>query len=218
MSLAELSDRDIALSIWQALRRIESSISAGLDRPLPTITVPPPDFAEIVTAVTSLNGTGPTADEIARALADVLAPMQPSSPDGSEALGEVARALEKLDFRLRAVGTQAYGGGAVSLSPETVSLITGGVATSTAATVTSVGASATVTTLLAANPARLALTVTNDDTDSILHLKLGAAASLTSFTVKIGPDAYWEMPYRYTGAVSGIWDVASGGARLTELT
>lgn len=112
----ELTEAQLLQSIWMALRRIEDNLSlppAPLE--LPPITVPAPDLTDIVTAVTNLNGTGPTADEIARAIADVLAPQRVDT--GAEALGEVARALEKLDFRLKGIGKQAYGGGAVSLSP-----------------------------------------------------------------------------------------------------
>lgn len=113
----ELTERDLLLSAWQTLRRIESGLAARMEIPAPQVNVAAPDLTDIVSAVTSLNGTGPTAEDIARAIADVIAPPQTASPDGAEALGQVARALEKLDFRLKGVGTQAYGGGSVSLLP-----------------------------------------------------------------------------------------------------
>lgn len=113
----ELTERDLLLSAWQTLRRIESAIGARMEIPAPQVNVAAPDLTDIVSAVTSLNGTGPTAEDIARAIADVIAPPQTASPDGAEALGQVARALEKLDFRLKGVGTQAYGGGSVTLLP-----------------------------------------------------------------------------------------------------
>lgn len=119
----DLRDVDLLRSIWVALRRIESALAAGLslpELPIPLVTVSPPeiDLAEIVTAVSGLK-PGPTAEEIALAIASVLSPplLGAASEDGAEALAAVARALEKLDFRLKGMGTQAYGGGSVSLMP-----------------------------------------------------------------------------------------------------
>ena len=84
--------------------------------------------------------------------------------------------------------------------------------------VTSV-ASATVNTLiLAALPGRLGATIYNDS-NSRLFLKLGAVASLTSFTVRLGSQDYYEVPFQYVGIVDGIWAPnVSGSARVTEFT
>jgi len=78
----------------------------------------------------------------------------------------------------------------------------------------------TNTTLLAANPSRLGCTVYNETVSSNLYLKMGVTASLTSYTVKLTPGAYWELPFRYIGQIDGIWDVADAGgsARITEMT
>lgn len=116
--LPELTDNEVLRSIWAALRRIEDNLAlppAPLELPVPVVHVPAPDLADVVNAVTALQ-PGPSAEQIARALADVLAPALPAS-QGADALGEVARALEKLDFRLKGMGTQAYGGGSVTLQP-----------------------------------------------------------------------------------------------------
>ncbi len=76
----------------------------------------------------------------------------------------------------------------------------------------------TSTELLAANAARLGATITNDSR-SRLYVKLGATASITSYTRRIEPDGYWEVPFGYTGVIDGIWTtVVSGAARITELT
>jgi hypothetical protein len=86
------------------------------------------------------------------------------------------------------------------------------------AAVTSPASSATNGTLLAANIARIGMTVFNDST-ATLYMKYGATASLTSFTVQMGPGAYWEMPVPiYTGQIDGIWSAANGNARITEMT
>lgn len=85
-------------------------------------------------------------------------------------------------------------------------------------TTTSVSDTASNVTLLASNASRLGATVYNDSTVN-LFVKLGATASLTSFTVRLTPNAYYEVPYNYTGIIDGIWaSDASGSARITELT
>ncbi|MCC6382820.1 MAG: hypothetical protein IT304_09945 [Dehalococcoidia bacterium] len=84
----------------------------------------------------------------------------------------------------------------------------------TNATVSSVDDSATVVTLLAANASRLGACFQNISTE-ILYIKLGSAASLTNFTVKVAASTgYWEIPYGYVGIVTGIWANNSTGAVL----
>lgn len=82
--------------------------------------------------------------------------------------------------------------------------------------VTSVADNAASVTLLAANVARRGASVYNDS-GAVLYLKCGAAASLTSFTVLLVPNAYFEVPFGYIGVIDGIWASAAGGAaRITE--
>lgn len=86
------------------------------------------------------------------------------------------------------------------------------------ANVTSVAASASAVTLLAQKDYATTRIITNDSTGT-LTVKLGAAASQTSLTNKINPGDFWEFPRpTYDGVVTGIWDVANGAARLTEVT
>jgi hypothetical protein len=82
--------------------------------------------------------------------------------------------------------------------------------------VTSVAAAVSDTVLLAANPSRLGATMVNDGT-SILYLKLGTGASLTSYTVRMTAYAYFEVPFGYVGPINGYWAAASGSARITEV-
>lgn len=85
-------------------------------------------------------------------------------------------------------------------------------------TVTSVNDTASNTTLLSANANRLGATIYNDSTVA-LYLKLGATASLTSFTVKMAAGSYYEVPFGYTGIIDGIWaSDASGAARIVEFS
>lgn len=81
----------------------------------------------------------------------------------------------------------------------------------------SVAASTSQVTLLAANTNRKGATVFNDSASSDLKLSLGSTASATSFTIVIAPQGYYEVPFSYTGIITGIWAAAVGSARMTEL-
>lgn len=85
-------------------------------------------------------------------------------------------------------------------------------------TQTSIANSVTNVTLLAVNSNRLGATIYNDDADAVLKIKLGPVASSSSFTYAIPSFGYYEVPYGYTGVIDGIASVATGSARITELT
>jgi hypothetical protein len=82
-----------------------------------------------------------------------------------------------------------------------------------------VAASVTVVTLQALNTNRLMWMFYNDSS-SACYVKFGATASATSFTVKVPGNGYYELPATnvYTGIITALWDVATGNARVTELT
>lgn len=85
-------------------------------------------------------------------------------------------------------------------------------------TTTSVASSATAVTLKAANTNRLGLTVYNDST-AVLYVLLGAGtASASVYTVQMAAGAYYEVPFRFTGIVTGLWASVNGNARITEIT
>lgn len=86
------------------------------------------------------------------------------------------------------------------------------------ATLANISDTATSTTLQAANSDRYGWSCYNDS-DQALYIKFGATASATSFTVKLGPGDFYEMPTPcYGGVIDGIWDADStGAARVTEL-
>lgn len=97
--------------------------------------------------------------------------------------------------------------------------VTAAPAAAAAATETNVASSATVVTLAAAGT-RVGIAIYNDAIYT-LYIKLGAGASSTSFSVKLAPQQFYEMPApAYQGLISGIWEAAdaSGAARVTELT
>lgn len=105
----------------------------------------------------------------------------------------------------------------VAISPNNV--VNTAETTSATSTVTSVASSASTVSLLASNTSRKNAVFYNEST-AILYLKLGATASLTSYTVQIPSQGYFEMPIgkMYTGAIDGIWSSANGNVRITELT
>lgn len=89
--------------------------------------------------------------------------------------------------------------------------------TSGTATPTSVAASITSVSLLAANSARKGTTIWNNSTAN-LYVELGAAASASAFTARVSAGGYYEVPFTYTGAISAIWDAANGSALVREFT
>ncbi len=99
----------------------------------------------------------------------------------------------------------------------------GGVGAGTA-TVTSVASAAASTSIIAANTARQGLSISNTDANILYLLLGGGTASATNFTVALsGATAtaigYYEVPYGFTGAITGIWAVDGAGAALvTEYT
>lgn len=84
-------------------------------------------------------------------------------------------------------------------------------------TTSNVASSASNVTILASNANRKGATVTNDST-AVLYLKFGATASTSSYTVQVPSMGYYEVPFKYTGIIDGIWSSANGNARVTELT
>lgn len=75
----------------------------------------------------------------------------------------------------------------------------------------------------AADPNRMGLSIFNSSpAGRNMFVKLGATASLgagtESFTRRLGPSEYWEIPSAYTGRVDAIWDGAdaNGEALITE--
>ncbi len=83
-------------------------------------------------------------------------------------------------------------------------------------TVTEVSASTSLTKLLEENPNRKGFMIYNEST-SILYLKLGENATTSSFTTKVAAEDYWETPYGYSGAATGVWVTANGTAHVTEI-
>lgn len=89
--------------------------------------------------------------------------------------------------------------------------------TSDTGTQANVAGSASSVTLLASNANRLGASIVNDSS-AILYVKMGSTASATDYAVRMYPNDYLEVPFNYTGIITGIWASATGAARVTEYT
>lgn len=118
-------------------------------------------------------------------------------------------------------GALAIAGGpgiGVAASGSTITISRKGSTTTARSTV---AASLASVALLAANAARVAGTIFNDQSGggtATLYVAVGASGSTSDFTVELGPGQSFDLPAFYTGTVYGAWDAASGSARITEYT
>jgi hypothetical protein len=89
---------------------------------------------------------------------------------------------------------------------------------STTSTNTSVARNAASVTLLASNTGRKGGTIYNDAAAN-LFIIFGATATTAAFTARLQNTDYYEIPFNYTGVISGIWASAgAGNALMSELT
>jgi hypothetical protein len=73
------------------------------------------------------------------------------------------------------------------------------------------------TTLLAVNNARNGALIWNNSTSDLI-IDFDEEVTATSFSVRIAPDGYYELPFLYTGVISGLWETANGKAIIREFT
>lgn len=86
----------------------------------------------------------------------------------------------------------------------------------TVASVQAISASVTSLTLFATTSSRVGASIWNESS-SRLYVKVGQGASTTLFSFKIAPYGYWEMsPKGLGGAISGVWEVATGSAMCSQ--
>lgn len=63
--------------------------------------------------------------------------------------------------------------------------------------------------LVAANPNRKGVTLWNESTGNIL-IELEIAPTPASFTAKLKPGGYYELPFNPDVAIHGLWDAPGG--------
>lgn len=140
----------------------------------------------------------------------------------STALSAIQTAVQLIDnavsgagFNITQLGGNGIANGQGTPAAGTMRVVLAGLSS---ATVAAVADSASSVTLLASSGNRLGATFFNDSTE-VLYLKMGATASTSSFTVKINPGGYYELPgvHVYTGVIDGIWAAnASGNCLVTS--
>lgn len=81
---------------------------------------------------------------------------------------------------------------------------------------TTISASTSQVTLTSANPARKQLSVFNQSA-SILYASTQSGFVKANAPFVIAPQSSMVFPVRYTGALYGVWDAASGRAQVTEV-
>lgn len=86
---------------------------------------------------------------------------------------------------------------------------------SATADVRAVASSATVVTISEASGAWKGRSILNHSTQ-ILYLKMGTGASATDHSIALASGAYFEVPFGYSGIITGLWASANGHARVTE--
>ena len=94
----------------------------------------------------------------------------------------------------------------------------GGSSTAPNATMTTITASGVSQVFLAANTSRKGATIWNGGAYGLFLLLGTGSASVTNYTLTMLPDTYYEMPFGYTGQISGAWSGGGGVARITELS
>lgn len=89
-------------------------------------------------------------------------------------------------------------------------------APATSSILTSVPSSAAAVLISASDPTRYGVTIRNSASQNFLFLELADTATVTAafHSVALSPGAYYEVPFRYTGNIHGIWDGTVDGAAL----
>lgn len=87
------------------------------------------------------------------------------------------------------------------------------------AALSTISASTSSVSLLASNGSRKGACIYNNSS-SALYIAYAGTATTTSYTNKIAANSFFQIPSYpvYTGAISGIWDTATGNAQVTELS
>ena len=116
---------------------------------------------------------------------------------------------------------QTTGGGGgyvnVKVNPSGALAVESTSATPDTGTVTTASVTNSNTTVLASNNNRMGATIYNEGTVDCL-VKLGSTASASSYTVKMIVDSYYEVPFGYTGIITGITASGTATLRVTEMT
>jgi hypothetical protein len=142
------------------------------------------------------------------------------------------RVLYNLGFRFRTLACRYLGTRPLPPTPWSITLeaLEGGLnamplfstdssqtLTTAAAATTEVTASTTSVALLPVNANRKGCTIHNTSND-FLYIDFDSAVTNTAYAVRIAANGYYELPFGFTGEVSGAWAKANGKAQIREFT
>lgn len=90
---------------------------------------------------------------------------------------------------------------------------------SPSSTFTSVPSGIASVTILAANSARKGATIANTDANALLLDLTGGTASATRYSYSLATGGVLEVPFGYSGAITGVWAAdGTGAALVTEFS
>lgn len=171
-------------------------------------------------AATSLPVTLTALEE---GLFGALTETAPASDTASSGLnGRLQRIAQRISSLIALIPT-ALGQGTMAQSLKVViasdqSAIPVTAAASATSALSSVASAATTGVLLASNALRKGFTFFNDSNQDC-KIAFAATATASAFTLILKPNAFYESTAPlYTGTIAGIWAVANGNMRVTELT
>ena len=131
------------------------------------------------------------------------------------------------------LGTVAVSSGTITLSSGPIVTISSGTVTlssapsvtvasalSSVGTPTSITASSSSQVILSSDAARLGGTIFNQSGETLYIMLASTAtmASTASFTLGMVGMSYFEIPFAYTGTITGLWSPSSGAARITAFS
>lgn len=94
-----------------------------------------------------------------------------------------------------------------------------GTAGSGTGTLTSVDSTTVSGTILAANASRLGATIYNTDANALYILFGSGTASASNLAWSIASNSQYQVPFGYTGVITGVWAAdGTGAAKVTEFT
>jgi hypothetical protein len=103
-----------------------------------------------------------------------------------------------------------------------VATVTSGAAVKTSnyasnGTIATIAPTTASTILLTANALRVGATLLNSGTVTVF-VGLGITPTTSSYHFQLAPNAYWEAPYNWTGAINGIVASTTGSVLVGSFT
>jgi hypothetical protein len=188
-----------------------------------TIVSPPPGLAVMADAVNDTDHGAGTAQYIKIMDGATGGTIKA----GVSALGLAVVGTAQMHGTGQALGTFQPLAGSVHLASGTVQVlgsvqVVGTTQTKDVRTVanpfgTRIAANTSASVLLPSNASRLGASF-YVEMGSALFLKLGSSPGTFDYSVQVNAGALYEVPFGYSGTVSGIWAFASGTVQITENT